>query len=276
MFVAVTGYAFKGCIENGGEGLKLGFFRSQAAKIAKKTTKQSTRGPDGKLKYNGPIVRRKGDCYLVDVAVMGSSNGTSEEPKFSLLTLFKDTLFPRIHELICPGGRFDGYLPVIQGDNAGPHQDTTFYRRMTSYCEDNRWLWRPQAPQMPYSNCLDLLVFPCMSKRHTKMLTEYSNSVAPPEEIERCAVKVWKELESHIVAQGYVLAFRVAQKVIETGGDNKFLRGGEYHANVRKDFVETNTGIRPKVTGRKRRQDSKDVATPKRTSARLKIEDNRI
>ena len=228
MFVAIVGYAFQGCIENGGDGIKIGFFRSQAAKIAKKTTHASTRDADGKLRYNGPVVRRKGDCYLVDVPVTGSSAGTSDDPKFSLLSLFEETVFPRIKQLVGPGGDYEGYLPVIQGDNAGPHQDATFFRRMTAYCDREEWLWRPQAPQMPYSNCLDLSVFPAMSKRHSRLLSEWSNSVAPVEDIERAAVKVWNGLESHLVAQGFILAFRVARKVIEHRGDNLFLKGGTF------------------------------------------------
>ena len=48
MFVAIVGYAFSGSIENGGEGLKIGFFRTQAAKIAKKTTRESTRDEEGR------------------------------------------------------------------------------------------------------------------------------------------------------------------------------------------------------------------------------------
>jgi hypothetical protein len=37
MCLAITGYAYENNIENGGIGLKLGFYRCEAAKIAKRT-----------------------------------------------------------------------------------------------------------------------------------------------------------------------------------------------------------------------------------------------
>ncbi len=36
MAVAITGYAFDGSPANGGDGLKIGIYRVQAARIAKK------------------------------------------------------------------------------------------------------------------------------------------------------------------------------------------------------------------------------------------------
>ena len=46
------------------------------------------------------------------------------------MTLFHNIIFPKIGQLVAPGGHFEGYLLVIQGDNAGPHQD----REFTEYC----------------------------------------------------------------------------------------------------------------------------------------------
>ena len=41
MSIAFTGFAFDTEIENGGDGLKIGFFRCQAARIAKKQVRES-------------------------------------------------------------------------------------------------------------------------------------------------------------------------------------------------------------------------------------------
>ena len=102
------------------------------------------------------IVQIKGDAYLVDKNVTGSDEGTSNDPKFSFMTLFCDQVFPKIAELVLPGGTYCGYrLPVIQGDN----------------------------PQMPRINNLDLDVFPMMSKSHSSLLKMYSNLQDPHEEI---------------------------------------------------------------------------------------------
>jgi hypothetical protein len=49
MSIAFTGFAFDTEIENGGDGLKIGFFRCQAARIAKKQVRESRRTETGAL-----------------------------------------------------------------------------------------------------------------------------------------------------------------------------------------------------------------------------------
>jgi hypothetical protein len=146
MAVAITGYASDGSPDNGGDGLKIGIYRVQVSRIAKKKPRiakmeqrQSNRNAVGILRYDGPILRRKGDCYFVDLNVTGSVEGTSDKPKFALRSLFEKTVFPRISELVKSGGEYAGYVPVIQGDNAGPHQNGDFVWFCKTYCVDNGW-----------------------------------------------------------------------------------------------------------------------------------------
>ena len=82
-----------------------------------------------------------------------------EKWKCALLPIFLNIIFPRVQELVGPGGKYEGYTPVFQGDNAGPHQNATYVNAVTSYCEAKGWHWEPQAPQMPHMNVLDLSVF---------------------------------------------------------------------------------------------------------------------
>ena len=42
------------------------------------------RQSDGSLRAIGPIIRKKGDLYLVDCAVTGDNIGIPEDPMFSL------------------------------------------------------------------------------------------------------------------------------------------------------------------------------------------------
>lgn len=247
MCVAATGYAFDGNPENGGDGLKLGFFRVQGARIAQRRVKKSRRTDEGRIVYDGPMVREKGEVYMVDCNVTGSDEGSSDVPKFALKSLFEEILFPQIAALVAEGGKYEGYTPVIQGDNAGPHQDEAFLRFCSEYCEAHRWLWEPQAPQMPHANNLDLAIFPAMSKRHSDLLREYGNTVAPAGAIWEAAASVWKSLDSATVARGHVLAYRIAQKVIDCKGANNFLGNGGLHAKVRADFVNTDTGVSKKI-----------------------------
>ena len=62
MVVAFTAYAFENNVENGGDGIKLGFFRCEGARVAKKTVCESRRlqttdGSTGALVRDSDIVR---------------------------------------------------------------------------------------------------------------------------------------------------------------------------------------------------------------------------
>ena len=84
MLTAFTGFAFEDSIENGGRAVKLGVFRAQSFKVAEKMVRESVRQPDGSMKQTGPVKRKKGDLYLVDCAVTGTSEGTAKDPKCCL------------------------------------------------------------------------------------------------------------------------------------------------------------------------------------------------
>ena len=159
MGIAFTGHAFTDNIENGGSAEKIAFIRAKGKKLAARNQRAAVRQANGSIRYTGPLVRKKGDVYDVDCAVTGSSEGTPDNPKCALLPIFLNIIFPRVQELVGPGGKYEGYTPVFQGDNAGPHQDATYVNAVTSYCEAKGWHWEPQAPQMPHMNVLDLSVF---------------------------------------------------------------------------------------------------------------------
>ena len=247
MAVAFTGYAFEGSPENGGNGVKLGFYRCNAARIAKRDVRASRRDENDNLKYDGEVVREKGQAYMVDCCVTGSDAGTSDNPKFSLKSLFEDEIFPRVKSLVKRNGLYGGYIPVIQGDNAGPHIDAEYINFVKDYCKEQGWIWAPQAPQMPHANNLDLAVFPAMSKHHGNLLKNYSQVQAPAEEIWKTALNVWKDMPSSTIARGYVLAYRILKQVIKDKGDNTFLRNNTFHSNVRADFEDTVRGIEKKI-----------------------------
>ena len=126
MVIAVTGYAFEENIENGGHGIKIMMHQVQGARIAKKQVRESRMTDAGQRKYDGAIIHKKGGIHMVDCNVTGSDAGTSDKPKFSLKHFFETELFPRIVELVCEGRPYEGYIPIIQGDNAGPHNDKEF------------------------------------------------------------------------------------------------------------------------------------------------------
>jgi len=146
MGVAFTAFAFEDNMENGGEAIKLGFFRAQSYKVAEKLVRESVRQADGTMRQCGEIKRRKDDLYMVDCAVTGSNVGTATDPKFALKPLFEFHIFPKIAELVGPGGRFEGYTVIIQGDNAGPHSEADFLAFVQVHCALKGYHWEPQAP----------------------------------------------------------------------------------------------------------------------------------
>ena len=103
-------------------------------------------------------------------------------------------------------------------------------------------------PQGPYTNVLDLQLFPCMSKRHSELLQLYCNSEASFDRIWNVAMAVWKSISSAMMCRSVVLAYRIMEKIIATNGHNDFLQDGAPHCNVRRDYVDTERGIKRKRT----------------------------
>ena len=83
---------------------------------------------------------------------------------------FESFLFLVIEKLVCGGGIFDGFAPVIQGDNAGPHQDSKLYKYVVNFCKAKKWLWETHGPQMPHMNVLDLAGFSTTARRHSHFI----------------------------------------------------------------------------------------------------------
>ena len=139
MVVAFTGFSFEWNIHNSGEGIKIDLFRCQAGRVVKRAVKTSRIDENGARKYNGEVVRNKGDIYMIDCNITGLSEESLSNPKFSLMKLFHSITFPKIATLVGDGGQFEGYIPVVQVDNAGPHQDSEFEQYCSSRCKTNNW-----------------------------------------------------------------------------------------------------------------------------------------
>ncbi|KAI2503723.1 hypothetical protein MHU86_10704 [Fragilaria crotonensis] len=215
MVIAVTGFAFKESMENGGHGVKIMMHRVQGARLAKKRVREGRRH------------REDNKCTTALQAKVLAER----------LGFFEHSLFPRVAEIVGHNGEYEGYIPVIQGDNAGPHQDRSLIQFCKQHCESMGWLWRPQAPQMPHMNNLDLAVFPAMSRRHAELLRSLNgNRMANPEKVWAAAKEVWDDLPSATIARGFILAFRIAEKVVKNKGSNNFLQGkdGSLHSDVRR------------------------------------------
>lgn len=152
---------------------------------------------------------------LVDCNVKGSDNGTPSDPKFALRTLWEHVILPAYDSLTAVGGPAEGATVVHQEDNAPPHQEGDFHQWLTAEFSRREWRLELQAPQGPYTNVLDLQVFPAMSKQHSHLLQMFNNTVTGYDRIWDVAQNVWKELTSSMVARAFVLAFRIMHKLLK-------------------------------------------------------------
>ena len=67
----------------------------------------------------------------------------------------------------------------------------------------------------PYTNVLDLQLFPSMSHRHSAQLQMYGHTEANIEQTWRTVETVWSETSSSEAARAFILAYRVMEIIIK-------------------------------------------------------------
>jgi hypothetical protein len=162
------------------------------------------------------------------------------------MELWTTILFPALDALVKPGRPCDGAIVVQQEDNAGPHIDKVYKTWLQEQFDIWGWKLEHQAPQGPYTNMLDLQMFPAMSKRHSELLQMYSNNETNAERIWKVAQQVWNSCLSSMVSRAFIHAYRIMAKIIENDGHNHWLVDGTPHCNVRRDVIDTRHGIAPR------------------------------
>jgi hypothetical protein len=229
-----VGYLFDGHLEDGGDGFLISCDRCASFKMPLRNSYHSSRDADsGKLKFKGNAIKhKKGEPYLVDCNVTGSDVGTATKPCFPLLNLWKYTLVPAIAQLLAPGAPCEGAQVIVQQDNAGPHVEEVYSAWMLAMFDSLGWMYEPQAPQGmstiymynliylaqinmymndnifvptgPYTNVLDLYLFPSMSHRHSAQLQRQSNTELPLDVIWKCVDSVWTDTISAEVVRSCI------------------------------------------------------------------------
>ncbi len=57
----------------------------------------------------------------------------------------------------------------------------------------------------------------------------------------------WDNCSSAMVCRAFIHAFRIMRKIMEEEGNSSWLATGAPHCNVRSDFIDTPSGIKPRV-----------------------------
>ena len=83
-----------------------------------------------------------------------------------------------------------------------------------------------------------------MSKRHSELLQIFNNTEADTDRIWKIALEIWKGISSAMIARAFILAYRIMAKIIETKGDTDWLKNGAPHCNVRRDYYDTDRGVK--------------------------------
>ena len=60
------------------------------------------------------------------------------------------------------------------------------------------------------------------------------------------AMAVWNSISSAMICRSFVLAYGIMEKIIATNGHNDYLQDGAPHCNVRRDYYDTERGIKRK------------------------------
>jgi hypothetical protein len=158
---------------------------------------------------------------------------------------------PKVSGLVAEEGQFEGHTVVLQGDNASPHTEGTFGREMQTHFDEKNWHTFNQAPQGPYFNVYDLLVFPMMSHRVSHTLMEGNSTCKKPDLTWKAALEAWagkdgkSGMSSSQIAAASMQVCLTRQLAKKAGGSNLWLANGAPHCGVRERFRKTEFGMEP-------------------------------
>ena len=207
---------------------------------AKKNTYRRVYAGDGTYSYpriEENILRRRGELYFETLEITGSKEGSVSHPKYSLLNFFLDIEIPKLQELTDSITARYGHRAVVryQMDNAGPHIEEHFSRRLQSEFEQRGWMLVPQPPNSPITNIKDAAIFPSLSKKVSSIqATIYHNKVLENDEINRCVQRAWNELPNTTISRAYLHNHQIAAAIVkDNGGDNFMIERGGLHCGVR-------------------------------------------
>ena len=162
--------------------------------------------------------------------------------------MFEKDVFPRLKE-VTGGGTYDGYTVVIQGDQAGFPQRGRFREIYAVVLLRDGMVFRATIDAVAPFKQFGPSCFPSVVEEDIPLAEQNGLRLLRPQEIWETSLQTWAALPSCKIARALVLAYRLAKKVVEEGGDNNFLRGKGskgLHSGISKDFYDTNTGIERK------------------------------
>jgi hypothetical protein len=242
MGIASTGYLPKGNdVTKGGEVRKVNLTRCGGMRPAKKDTYKRVYKNDGTYHYPKKAanqLRKKGELYFEPMEVTGSSEGTEQKPKFSLLKWFIEVEIPRLEEIAREYETLNMKKLIIryQMDSAGPHVDGTLINFLRDAFHERGWILKHQPSNSPLTNVKDACIFPAMSKAVTEEQGLSNESyVLEGEQLWQIVTKCWESLLVETIGCSYVAHHQIVNAIAKCKGGDDFVRSrGGLHCGVRK------------------------------------------
>ena len=238
-------------ITAGGKAIPIACVRVGKKVKATKDSFKRVYKEDGSFHYPKILsnqLRRKDEMYFTSIELTGSSEGTSEEPKVSLLKQYQDIIIPAIEEKVVERFNEEGNVKVCivkQEDGAGLHTDKTYQTQMKREFGDREWLLFDQPSQSPVTNVHDACIFPMMSKKvSSEQAMMFGSTLLKGEQLNQTVNKVWND-EDNIVAMSRAFAghHQIVCSILHHNGDNSYLsKKGGLTFGIRKTFVRDHEG----------------------------------
>ena len=253
MYIVVTAYILRdqNDITRGGTAVPISCVRVGKMVRAKKNSYKRVYAPDGSYSYpkiDSNLLRKKGEMYLKNCELTGSSEGTEQHPKVSLLSVYKEQIIPDLEEKIVNRLSMGGTRKVIivkQEDGAGLHQDGTYLREMKRIFKEKDWILFQQPSQSPVTNVHDACIFPMMSKAvSTEQALQFGAVLLKGEDLNKTVMSVWNNERNHVaMSRAFAGHHQLVLSIMKHNGDNEYLtEKGGLSFGVRRTFVADQTG----------------------------------
>ena len=252
MYIVVTAFVpNENDMTKGGKAIPISCIRCGELKTIEKTTYKRVYRDNGTYHYPhipGNESKWEGTPHFKNYDLTGDSEGTTKDPKCSLLKIYREQIIPALEEKIVKKFSNNATRKVIivkQEDSAGCHQNQNYLNQMRSMFEERGWILFNQPSQSPITNVHDACIFPMMSKSLSKIqAVDYYARVLQGEQLHYAVMKVWNH-GGHEVAMSRAFAghFQVVCAILENNGDNNFLSDKQgLSFGIRKMFVADQDG----------------------------------
>lgn len=234
VIASITNIPHNNDIQAGGQSFLLNLTRVGRMVPAEKNSNKRVYKGNGTARFHYPKIaanclRKKGELYFKSMEIAGSSKGTQKNPKFNLLSWFRDVEIPALDSLCRPITEQTGKIAVVryQMDSAGPHKDKellTFLKSAFAH-ESRKWMLQFQPSNSPMTNINDDCIFPALSKHVSAEQGITKGSVNfTYEELWDAIQNFWHALRLDRSGRAFIRHRQIASAIAHCKGSDEFVQ----------------------------------------------------